>query len=122
MPLYATSCAHCATAGTIFRHVANRDDLPLCVCGGPLVRVLSAPFVRPDITPYESPLTPGKAINSREQRYQEMSRAGKMDWEPGLKQDILRRQAENIEKACVVADKAIDVTVRELTASGHLET
>lgn len=122
MPIYSTACTSCAHAGTIFRKVASRDDLPACACGGVLTRTLDKPFVRPDLTPYESPVSPGVMINSRAQRHEEMRRGGYIDWEPGAKKDVLARQAANIESACAVADKAIDETVRELTACGHLET
>lgn len=122
MPIYSTLCAACGERSTVFRRVAERDQLPECGCGGALRRVLDKPYVQPDIAPYESPITPGVMINSRTQRKEEMVRHGKMDWEPGLKQDILRNQQRNIDAACAVADKGVDQTVASLVASGHLET
>lgn len=122
MPIYSTRCPACHARGTIFRRVADRDDLPGCDCGGKLERVIDKPFVRPEIAPYESPLFPGTWINSRAQRQEELTRNGKMEWEPGLKADILKKQQENVERACTIADRAIDQTVRDLAASGHLET
>lgn len=76
MPIYATRCQSCGADDSIYRSVAERDDLPTCdkvpphinrsKCGGKLERIITAPFVAADMTPYQSMIT-GEMITSRSQ-------------------------------------------------------
>jgi putative FmdB family regulatory protein len=68
MPLYATKCQSCGRDDAVYRLVAERDvNIPDCVhCGGEMNRVVSAPFVAADMSPYRSMIT-GEMISSRSQ-------------------------------------------------------
>jgi len=67
MPIYATCCQSCGKEDSIYRAVAERDrDIPSCECGGTVQRVVSAPYVAADMTPYKSMIT-GEMITSRSQ-------------------------------------------------------
>ncbi|WP_249190843.1 zinc ribbon domain-containing protein [Burkholderia cenocepacia] len=54
MPIYTACCSTCARETDIYRTVAERDlDLPAC-CGAPMARKIVAPYVAPDIGPYQA--------------------------------------------------------------------
>ena len=120
MPIYATLCSSCAESSTVFRHVADRNDLPSCGCGGNLCRVLSPPMLSVDIEPYVSPAS-GELITSRKQRTEEMTRLGFRTYEPGMKKDIARNRAEAQEKALAPILKGVDEIVTSLNTAGKLE-
>jgi putative FmdB family regulatory protein len=65
MPIYATKCRSCGRDDAVYRSVAERDkDIPACDCGGAVQRVVSAPYVAADMSPYRSMIT-GEMITSR---------------------------------------------------------
>jgi putative FmdB family regulatory protein len=67
MPIYATKCQSCGRDDAVYRSVAERDkDIPACECGGAVQRVVSAPYVAADMSPYRSMIT-GEMITSRSQ-------------------------------------------------------
>lgn len=67
MPIYATRCEVCGADDTIFRSVETRDrHIPTCKCGGEMHRIVTAPYVAADMTPYQSMIT-GEMITSRSQ-------------------------------------------------------
>lgn len=68
MPIYATRCQSCGRDDSIYRIVAERDvNIPEClVCGGEVHRIVTAPYVAADMTPYQSMIT-GELITSRSQ-------------------------------------------------------
>jgi hypothetical protein len=68
MPLYATKCQSCGRDDAIYRSVVERDvNIPDCLhCGGEMSRVISAPYVAADMSPYRSMIT-GEMISSRSQ-------------------------------------------------------
>jgi hypothetical protein len=65
MPIYATVCKHCGKKDDVFLPVARYKELPEC-CGEMVQRVITAPYVAPDIQPYRSMIT-GEPITSRSQ-------------------------------------------------------
>lgn len=68
MPVYVMQCDTCGDREEIFRTVARmNEDLPVC-CGEAKHRVICAPFVMNDITPYKSVIT-GEPITSRNQHH-----------------------------------------------------
>lgn len=78
MPLYEYECA-CGVRETAFRHVDERNEAPQH-CGKDMARIISPAMVRPDITPYQSPID-GRAITSRKQRIEDLKRNGCRPWE-----------------------------------------
>lgn len=77
MPIYATRCSHCGARQDVYRSVEARNELPTC-CGVMVERVLSAPYVAPDIQPYRSMVT-GEIINSRSQHRAHLKQHGKVE-------------------------------------------
>lgn len=101
--------------------MSEYDNLPTCDCGGTFARMLCAPAVHTDITPYQSPGT-GEWINSRSAQREDLLKSGSFINEPGVKQDIARRKVEVAEKAFAPVADSIDSTVRELVNAGKLES
>lgn len=122
MPLYETKCDDCGRKSPIWRRVADRDSLPNCdVCDGILERVISAPYIAPDITPYISPAS-GKIINSKAQIADDLERTGYILKEPGLDKDVARWGAEKKAKDFVPVEKGIDACVNNLVNRGLIES
>lgn len=122
MPLYETKCDDCGRKSPIWRRVADRDSLPNCdVCNGVLERVISAPYIAPDIQSYISPAT-GKIINSRVQQHDDLERSGHFIKEPGLEKDVARWKEEKKEKSFAPVAAAIDASVNNLVNRGLIES
>lgn len=121
MPLYDVKCKSCDFADSVFRKIAERDDLPFCACGGELFRCISAPMVAAEFTPYESPGT-GKIIHSRTEMKEDLKRSGAILYEPGMRQDIARNRAHAQAKAFAPIEAAVDQYVAAAVAAGKLET
>lgn len=122
MPVYATRCFTCGAESAIFRRVALRDEnLPACDCGHAMVRVLSAPMLRPDIEPYVSP-NGNYMVNSRAQRKEDLARSNAIGWEPGIEAQIASNLQSEKDKAFKPLADAVDKTVANLVASGLLES
>ena len=122
MPLYNTKCPACGGVATVFRKIAEMDNLPPCdSCGTPVARVLSAPRVLAGFEPYISPAT-GKMISSHSQRADDLKRSGSFLYEPGVKEDIARNRIAREERDFAPVAAAVDETVRALVASGKIES
>lgn len=120
MPLYQTRCNSCHVENQVFRKIDDRDDLPGCACGGVPSRVISAPTVKTDIEPYQSPST-GKWVSSRAGQRQDLAEAGAFLYEPGVKEDIARNKVRRFEKDFAPIASAVDDIVRDMAVSGKLE-
>lgn len=122
MPLYQTLCKHCKAQSQIWRKVDDRDKTPSCdTCGSASVsRIISAPYIAPDIQPYVSPGS-GRVINSRRQQDYDLRATNSIINEPGLKNDIARRKTEVAEATFAPISSAVDNTVRNLVNAGKLE-
>ena len=121
MPLYDVRCTECGRGGTLFRIVAERDNLPYCECGGDQIRIISAPMLAPMFEPYLSPVTE-QPITSKAAQREDLARHGKILYEPGLKEDIARNRERAKEKAFEPIAEAVDNYVREAVVTGKLET
>lgn len=82
-------------------------------------RVISAPAIKFDIPAYVSPAS-GKLISSRVQRKEDLLREGCIENEPGLREHIAQRAVYEKEKAFQPIADAIDQSVSELHACGHI--
>lgn len=120
MPLYATLCRSCESSGSVFRTIADRDNLDPCSCGGELYRVLTPTFLSTEIEPYISPVS-GKLISSREQRKDEMTRLGYRTWEPGVDKDVANNRKRAQEEALKPIHDTVDQIVTSLNTAGKLE-
>jgi putative FmdB family regulatory protein len=84
MPLYTYRCLLCGHERDEFRSVAERDRLPLCDqnCDGDepddavsMERVVTAPYVAADMTPYQS-MIDGSWITSRSRHNEHLKAHG----------------------------------------------
>lgn len=120
MPLYQTRCTLCRAVGQIHRVVEERNNVPPCtVCGGKREREISAPAVRGEIAPYESPVT-GKMITSRTQMREDLAKSGCVINEPGLKREIEKRKVVLQNEAAEKVVAKVDDVVGSLAASGRI--
>jgi len=119
MPLYTVSCSGCGKRDAIFRKIAERDErLPECC--GPMVRIIEAPAVQGDIEAYESPANPGTWITSRSQRREDLKKAGKIEWEPGIRDHVARKREERLAETNSLISQRVDEVVRDFAVSGRL--
>lgn len=119
MPFYTTVCKQCAARGSVYRKIAERNDLPACDCGGELFRPVEAPRVVPDITPYQSPAT-GQWVTSATERRNDLARSNCVPYDPGMKQDAQRNADRALREADTLVDHFVDKTAGELAACGRL--
>lgn len=76
MPVYETQCQSCGEKDSIYRAVSERDrDIPACSCGGTMQRIVSAPYVAADMTPYKS-MIDGSWITSRSRHNEHLKAHG----------------------------------------------
>ena len=121
MPMYECRCEHCGEIAIIIRKIEQRDiNLPTCAIGHAMSRVISAPSVIPDISPFISPN--GKVVNSRSEWKEDLKRSHAIAWEPGIERDISRNKQSQIDAAFRPIEAAIDSTVSSMVAAGKLET
>jgi putative FmdB family regulatory protein len=73
MPLYTFECQLCRHTDQLFRKIKDRDEPARCVRCSPVVvrdnsmkRIVEAPYVAADMSPYQSMIT-GEMITSRSQ-------------------------------------------------------
>lgn len=65
MPVYSTKCPSCARLATAYRKIADRDNLPQCVCGATPVRLIDSPRIGLDYETYDCPITGEKISGKR---------------------------------------------------------
>ena len=121
MPLYDIRCPACETRSTVFRKLAEYDDLPVCDCGGVFSRVISAPAVQTDIEPFISPKT-GRLISSKAALREDLARSGCFLNESGVDKDVQRWGEESKEKAFAPIAAGVDQTVSRLVAARQIES
>ena len=120
MPMYRIKCPQCLSQKDIFLKMSEYDNLPEH-CGGKTERVICAPAVHTDITPYISPGT-GKEVSSRSQQREDLLKSNAFIAEPGVTQDIARWKQEKADKSFAPIETAVDNTVRQLVNAGQLES
>lgn len=83
MPIYSIRCCDCGHRDIILRKVDERDmHIPACICcGSEMERIVDAPYVAPDIQPYQAvavDVATGKppVIGSRRQHREFLRRNG----------------------------------------------
>lgn len=113
MPLHDYDCPRCHVVREVFTKIEELPNEQFCPCGGLLVRLVSAPFVRGDIEGYTSPID-GSWIGSRAQRREDLRRNHCVEFEPGLAEGARRsaRETELREEASL--DHTIDATIAQM--------
>lgn len=121
MPLYGVKCRNCGAEESVFRKIAERDvNLPLCwKCSIGMERIISAPFLAPDISPFVSPN--GDYISSRAEWKEDLKKHGAIPWEAGIRDDIARNRTAAQERAFEPIAAAVDAHVAALHTAGKLE-
>ncbi len=120
MPIYRVECPECGDRQEIFRKMSEYDNLP-SHCGAVTKRLICAPAVHTDISPYVSPAS-GKVINSRSAQAEDLKRTNSILNEPGLKQDISRWKSYNEEKAFAPVAAGVEEAVKKLVATNQIES
>lgn len=96
MPVYQYGCESCGIETNAYRSVEQRNNSPRCPkCGERTEKVITAPMVRPEIQPFQSPID-GRPINSRQQWKEDMKRNNCRPWE-GIAAE--KAHAESIKKS-----------------------
>ena len=120
MPIYSIICPKCSREDSIFRKIAEMDNLPGCTyCGTVVERRISAPMVIAEFQAYRSPNT-GKIIESRDAQREDLRRSGAILYESGVEKDVARNKIDAQEKAFAPIAAAVDNTVRELVNAGKV--
>lgn len=120
MPTYRVKCESCGEVSEIYRKLADYENLPEH-CGVRTIRLIGAPAVHADISPYVSPAS-GKVINSRSSQSEDLRRTNSILNEPGLNRDISRWKSETAEKAFTPIANGVDEAVKRLVATNQLES
>ena len=121
MPLYDIRCQACEKPSTLFRKLAEYDDIPACACGGKHPRCISAPVVQTDITPFVSPKT-GRVISSKAALREDLARSGCFLNESGVSRDVSRWGQESRDKAFSPIAAGIDRSISQLVATRQIES
>lgn len=117
MPLHDFECPACKQVYEQFVPMNQLDKIYACGAHNPpveLVKVfLKAPagYVQPDIC-YDSPVD-GRAITSKHARAEDLRRNNCVPYEPGMRQDMERRQQAEARQL----DAGVDATVDEFFAT-----
>lgn len=121
MPIYTFKCSNGHTE-THYAKIIERDAIRQCAsCGANLLRILEAPAVRTDISPYQSPVD-GRWIDSRAARREDLKRHGCIEWEPGIRQDLPRLRQEAQDKAFEPIAKGIEEVASGMIAAGKMDS
>jgi len=120
MPMYRVKCPVCFSQKDIFLKMSEYDELP-SHCGKKVERVICAPAIHTDITPYISPGT-GKEVSSRSQQREDLLKSNAIMAEPGIEKDVARWKEEKREKTFAPVAEAVDNAVKQLVNAGKIES
>jgi len=71
MPTYTYKCKDCEKVMDAFRSIEERNDCPVCGCGGKTEKCIVPTQVQPQMPGYECPVT-GEYVTSRRRRVEIM--------------------------------------------------
>lgn len=117
MPLHDFRCTYCQTVEERSVTLKELDAVQWHDCGGvaaPMQKIfLKVPYgiVQKDIC-YDSPID-GRAITSKMSRIEDLRRNDCVEWDPGMRQDMMRDRKQREESL----DKAVDSSVDEFFAT-----
>lgn len=90
MPIYHLGCGCCGAEQDVYLPVSRYNDTPMC-CGERMQRLITAPYIAPDIQPYRSMIT-GEMITSRSRHRDHLRQHGCI--EIGNETEYLKPKAE----------------------------
>jgi len=119
VPRYLYQCENSKERFDRITRIIDHQSIVTCACGATARQVITAPRV---IIPahmsatgqssYQSPID-GRLISTQQQRREDMARNDCVEYEPGMRQDVDRKVAENE----LALDRAVDETFdREIAA------
>jgi putative FmdB family regulatory protein len=112
MPVHDYKCATCAAKREVFLKIADLGSTVHCQrCGQPMLRQVSAPYVRGDYLGYECPVT-GKWVEGRRAHEENLRVTGCRLLEPG-ESDAYRRKCQEDEQKL---DKSLEETADRFIA------
>ena len=114
MPTYEFVCPEGHKFERVLR-VADYNVPQGCECGLYAKRQISIPmvFVSQEIR-YESPID-GKVITTRQQRQEDLARNNCVEYDPEMKKDVERRQAEKEAKLERAVDETVEREIHNMT-------
>ena len=114
MPTYEFVCPEGHKFERVLR-VADYNVPQGCECGLYAKRQISIPmvFVSQEIR-YESPID-GKVITTRQQRQEDLARNNCVEYDPEMKKDVERRQAEKEAKLERAVDETVEREIHSMT-------
>lgn len=108
--MYDYRCPTCGKRREVMLRLTELDSVVSCAgCAQPMLRQLSAPFVRGDYAAYDCPIT-GKRIEGRRAHEENLARHGCRVYESGETEAFLKRQQQEEAKL----DAAVEATADEL--------
>lgn len=115
MPLHDLRCERGHTFEA-FIPLAELDRARVCDCGAAAHRVfLVAPIGRVEKVEYTSPID-GRAITTKYGRLEDLARNNCIEYDPGMKDDYLRRQADEARAIEQKADALVEQQIHEMGA------
>jgi putative FmdB family regulatory protein len=114
MPVYEFRCAQ-GHRFDRFLKLANYSEPQVCACGQGCERLVSAPFVQPDIAPYRSPID-DRWIDSRSQKREDLVRNGCVEWDPGRVSEQQARRRQEGERLETALEQTFEAEVAQLPA------
>lgn len=115
MPVHDYKCATCSSKREVFLKIADLGSTVYCQkCGQPMLRQVSAPYVRGDYEPYESPVKPGTWICGRRQHEEHLRETGCRVLEPGESTAYQRKLVRDDEKLEQSLEETADKFITEL--------
>ena len=115
MPLYEYQCSK-GHVTTELRAVWQRHEPTLCPTCQAVAKkaILTPPRIFGDYEGYESPAS-GRWIEGRRARAEDLARTGCRPYDPGEKEDLLRRQKAQDAALDRAVDGVVEQTLHEIT-------
>lgn len=115
MPMYDYKCQFCfKRKERLIRSADLESTAVLCACGQPMLRQLSAPYVRGDYEAYESPVVPGKIISGRRAHEEHLRETGCRVLEPGERDRVIQVRREEEAKLDAKVEETVDRFITDL--------
>lgn len=115
MPLYDLTCNN-GHKFERFIKLSEIDTVQTCECGAEAHRIISPVMFSIDATnfpAYQSP-TSGKWITSKSQRREDMKASDCVDYEPSMKDEMLKRHAREDAELDKKVDEHVEKTIYEM--------
>jgi len=116
MPIHDFKCLRGHVTERFVEHGVDAIDCPVCQGIQATKVFLKAPYsyVQPDIC-YDSPID-GRAITTKQARIEDLARNNCQEYDPGMKDDYLRRNKESEAKLEKLFDASVDEALEKMPA------